>query len=173
MEKAYDPHRWHEVFVMLGGAAAALSGLLFVAASLHSDFLMRAPHWRLRVFNNTLAITAMVVEAALILIPQDRTMLGWQLIVFNLSFVFFLPVRFLVHLLRNETEIRKRRALYSIGAGLLGLWGGISLVLHFGGGMYFVLASMFLVIWLVVLNAFSLMTVSHQSGQQSENHPVA
>jgi hypothetical protein len=71
MERAYDPVQWHEVFVMIGGAAAALAGLLFVAASLHSDFLMRAPHWRLRVFNNTL-ITAMVIEAALILIPQDE-----------------------------------------------------------------------------------------------------
>jgi hypothetical protein len=34
--------------------------------------------------------------------------------------------------------------MYSIAAILLGLWGGISLVIHFGGGMYFVLASMLL-----------------------------
>ena len=161
MERAYDPVAWHEVFVMLGGAAAALAGLLFVAASLHSDFLMRATHWRLRVFNNTLVITAMVIEAALILIPQDELILGWQLIVFNL-FLLFLPVRFLVYLMRNETEIRTLRAMYSIAAILMGLWGGISLILRFGGGMYFVLASMLLVIWLVILNAFSLMTVSHQ-----------
>jgi len=161
MERAYDPVAWHEVFVMLGGAAAALAGLLFVAASLHSDFLMRATHWRLRVFNNTLVITAMVIEAALILIPQDELILGWQLIVFNL-FLLFLPVRFLVYLMRNETEIRTLRAMYSIAAILMGLWGGISLILRFGGGMYFVLASMLLVIWLVILSAFSLMTVSHQ-----------
>jgi len=161
MDRAYDPVAWHEVFVMLGGAAAALAGLLFVAASLHSDFLMRATHWRLRVFNNTLVITAMVIEAALILIPQDELILGWQLIVFNL-FLLFLPVRFLVYLMRNETEIRTLRAMYSIAAILMGLWGGISLILRFGGGMYFVLASMLLVIWLVILNAFSLMTVSHQ-----------
>ena len=30
---------WHELFLLLGGAAAALIGLLFVAASLHLDFL--------------------------------------------------------------------------------------------------------------------------------------
>lgn len=173
MDRAYDPLAWHEVFVMLGGAAAALAGLLFVAASLHSDFLMRAPHWRLRVFNNTLAITAMVIEAALILIPQDELILGWQLIAFNLFFVFFLPVRFLVHLMRNETEIRTRRAMYSIAAILLGLWGGVSLIVRFGGGMYFVLASMLLVIWLVILNAFSLMTVSHQGPTATKPARVA
>lgn len=168
MENAYDPAQWHEVFVMLGGAAAALAGLLFVAASLHSDFLMRAPHWRLRVFNNTLAITAMVIEATLTLIPQDQKILGVQLIVFNLFFIFFLPVRFLVHLIRNSTEIRIRRALYSIFALLLGVWGGVSLILQFGGGMYFVLASMLFVIWLVILNAFSLMTVSHESAPEAK-----
>src|SRR5215475_12307115 len=105
MENAYEPHLWHDAFLMLGGASAALAGLLFVAASLHSDFLMRAPHWRLRVFNNTMAITAMVIEAAIVLSPQQRNLLGWELIGFNLFFMFFLPVRFLVHLLRNETEI--------------------------------------------------------------------
>jgi hypothetical protein len=47
-----------------------------VAASLHSDFLMQAPQWRLRVFNNTMANLATVVEAALVLLPQDRIALG-------------------------------------------------------------------------------------------------
>lgn len=168
MEKAYDPHLWHEVFVMLGGAAAALAGLLFVSASLHAEFLMKAPHWRLRVFNNTMAITAMVLESALVLIPQSATALGYQLLVFNIFFLFFLPVRFLVHLIRNETEIRKWRAIYSISAMVIGALGGLSLVTHYGGGLYLTLTSVLIVIWLVILNAFSLMTVSGQAESSSK-----
>jgi uncharacterized RDD family membrane protein YckC len=63
--------------------------------------------------------------------------------------------------------------MYSIAALLLGLWGGISLIIRFGGGMYFVLASMLLVIWLVILNAFSLMTVSHQGQTATKPATVA
>lgn len=104
METAYDAHLWHDVFIMIGGAAAALTGLLFVAASLHADFLMRAPHWRMRVFNNTMGITAMIIEAAILLIPQSTFVLGYELIVFNLFFLVFLPIRFFVHLVHNETD---------------------------------------------------------------------
>jgi hypothetical protein len=32
---AYDPQPWHDAYVMLGSAAAALTGLVFVALSIH------------------------------------------------------------------------------------------------------------------------------------------
>ena len=37
MENAYHPEAWHELYVTMGGALAALTGLLFVATSLHVD----------------------------------------------------------------------------------------------------------------------------------------
>lgn len=148
---------------MVGGAAAALAGLLFVAASLHSDFLMRAPHWRLRVFGNTMGLIATIIEATLILIPQTGIALGWQVIAFNLFFLCFLPARFLIHLSRHHADIPIRRSLYAITAYLAGLWGGISLVVETGGGLYFVFGSMLFGIWLMIQNAFLVMTVSHDS----------
>jgi hypothetical protein len=35
---AYEPERWHDLFVMLGGSAGALAGLVFVGLSLHVLF---------------------------------------------------------------------------------------------------------------------------------------
>jgi hypothetical protein len=32
---AYDPERWHDAYLLLGTAAAALTGLVFVALSIH------------------------------------------------------------------------------------------------------------------------------------------
>src|SRR5881392_1977681 len=37
---AFDVERWHDFYVMTGGAAAALTGLLFVAMSLHAREIM-------------------------------------------------------------------------------------------------------------------------------------
>lgn len=34
---AYDLEVWHELYVMVGGAAGALAGLLFVAVSINLD----------------------------------------------------------------------------------------------------------------------------------------
>jgi hypothetical protein len=33
--EVYQPEQWHDFFVMVGGAAAALAGLVFVALSLN------------------------------------------------------------------------------------------------------------------------------------------
>ena len=162
MGNGFEPQLWHEAAVMIGGAAAALAGLLFVAASFHSDFLMGAPHWRLRVFGNTMGLIATIIEATLILIPQTGVALGWQVIVFNLFFLFS-PARFLIHLIRHDTDIPIRRAIYAIAGYLAGLWGGISLVIEAGGGLYFVVASMLLGLWLMTQNAFLVMTMSHDS----------
>ena len=35
MDHAYQPELWRDLYVMLGTAAAALIGLLFIATSLH------------------------------------------------------------------------------------------------------------------------------------------
>ena len=40
---SYDPQSWHELFVMSGGAAAALAGLIFVAVSLNHDDILSNP----------------------------------------------------------------------------------------------------------------------------------
>jgi len=37
----YSPEQWHDFFVMVGGGAAALTGLVVVAMSLHLDAIVR------------------------------------------------------------------------------------------------------------------------------------
>jgi hypothetical protein len=48
MNQAYHIEAWREFYVMLGGSLAALTGLLFVATSLHIGELAKVPHWRIR-----------------------------------------------------------------------------------------------------------------------------
>ncbi len=40
---AYQPQEWHDLFVAVAGAAAALGGLIFVAVSLNLDQVLQLP----------------------------------------------------------------------------------------------------------------------------------
>jgi modulator of FtsH protease len=48
LASVYRPAEWHDFFVMVGGAAAVLTGLVFVALSLNLDALLRDPMHRSR-----------------------------------------------------------------------------------------------------------------------------
>ena len=40
MSAAYDPEQWHDLFVAVAGASAALLGLLFVAVSINLERIL-------------------------------------------------------------------------------------------------------------------------------------
>ena len=52
MENVYQPELWRDAYVMLGTAAAALIGLLFVVTSLHLEEIVNNPAYRIRARNN-------------------------------------------------------------------------------------------------------------------------
>ena len=164
MINAYEPERWHELYVMLGGSLAALAGLLFVAMSIQIGVIREAKHWRTRAFGNTFALIGLLIEAALVLVPQDRVALGIELIVANLFLLLFVPVRAFIHLARLKADMPRLRLVAGIVAWLLGALGGFSLIVEAGGGMYLVTASALALIWLGILNAWSFITVGEEAG---------
>lgn len=156
---AYNPEAWHELFVMLGGSIAALTGLLFVAISIRIDHIRKAPHWRIRAFGNTFALTGLLIEASFVLMPQGRVLLGMEILIANLVLLFLVPVRAFVYLSRLGTHMPTFRLICGIVAWSLGAIGGASLIAEIGGGMYLVTFSCLGIIWLAILNAWSFMTV--------------
>jgi hypothetical protein len=64
---AYRPELWHDFFVMVGGGAAALAGLVFVAMSLNLDVIARDATHRYRAIGTLTGFTAAFVICALVL----------------------------------------------------------------------------------------------------------
>ena len=67
---------WQNFYVMVGGAAAALTGLILVAFSLHLRAILGHPLYRDRSFTSLQGLVTILVVAAAALMPQSSDALG-------------------------------------------------------------------------------------------------
>ena len=157
MSSAYHPESWHELYVTMGSALAALTGLLFVATSLHVDKVAQTPHWARRAFTNTFSLIIALIESLLVLAPQPVDWLGYELIALNLFALVVLMLPLIRSWLATVKGMPPLRLFFGTGAWLVGAAGGVGLLTQSGGGMFLVTLSCVILIWVCVWNAWSLL----------------
>jgi len=69
-----DVSAWHDFYVMAGGAAAALTGLVVVALSLHAKAIMAHALYRDRAFAAIVALMTQVFLSAAVLVPDQSSL---------------------------------------------------------------------------------------------------
>jgi hypothetical protein len=73
------PERWSNFFVMVGGGAAALAGLIFVAMSIKPEIIIRNTTHKNRAINMLTGFTAVFMACGLALIGDQRLgVLGFE-----------------------------------------------------------------------------------------------
>jgi hypothetical protein len=78
----YRPEEWHDFFIMVGGASAALTGLVFVALSLNVDVVMRDATHRHRSIGTLANFAGIFVVCALALMGgQTHVAIGAEWLV--------------------------------------------------------------------------------------------
>ena len=159
MQDIYHAEHWHEAFVVLGTASAAIAGLLIVATSVRADQLMGVPYWRLRARNSTLGMIAITIGSIFVLLPQDTHVLGIELIIGNLIGACVLPGPTIINVIRNGTAVslRIRMPVWVLFLYFLAASSGASLIAHWGGGLYLLLAAYFGILTTAVVNAYALL----------------
>jgi len=176
MEFDYRPEAWRDLFVMIGGAAGALVGLLFIVMSLHFDKVARRSDANMRVTieggrNNTYHLLTVLVEAAAVLTPQPMVLLGAELIGLNL-FGLRLPLTIIRRYLGQHITISERGGFPTrliatvIALYLTGAVGGAALALGQGWGLYLVAAACVLKMVRTVLTAWMLMFGVHHAPEE-------
>jgi hypothetical protein len=65
---------WRPFFLMVAGASASLTGLLFVALSLHAREIASQPLYRYRARLSLASLMAILVIASLVLIPRQNAL---------------------------------------------------------------------------------------------------
>ena len=75
----YRPDQWHDFFIMVGGGAAVLTGLVFVAMSLNVNVITQDATHRYRAIGTLTGITAAFVICSLALMGgQDHYAVGLE-----------------------------------------------------------------------------------------------
>ncbi len=68
----YRPDQWHGFLVMVGGGAAALTGLVFVALSLNLESIAKDATHRYRAIGTLAGFTAAFIVCALVLMGNQN-----------------------------------------------------------------------------------------------------
>jgi len=156
---AYDPQAWHDAYLMLGGAGAVLTGLVFVALSIHLRAI-RADRFQLwRGHYLTFGLIYLTVVAALVLIPgQGDNALGIELLVGGVvgAVVTGVPLVRMTSNVRLTLGFRARVVSVALAIAL-NLTAGVSLIARRGGGLYFLIAALLLALVTNVSGAWALL----------------
>jgi hypothetical protein len=159
--RGYDLAAWEPFFSVMIAAAAALTGLLFVAVSLNLDRILKGGKFLPTRAAETLATLLLVVAAsAFTLIPQSTRLVGLEILI--------IVVPMLVVTVRSQLAQRRRNRndplLWTISrmasTGLATIpctIAGLSLATGWGGGLYWLAPTALLGIIGAVYNAWVLL----------------
>ena len=138
----YEPHAWSEFGVATVGAAAALSGLLFVALSINIQRILAIPKLPDRAAGNLVMFVVPLVLGTWVLIPgQPRSLLGLELLATGL-----LGCGLMLWLHRPSNRVGQEARVYwlvgstipSAVVGGLATAAGATLIAGHGGGLYWI-----------------------------------
>ena len=124
-----DAAEWQNFYVMMGSANAALTGLVFVALSIHLRAVLEHPLLKPRAVIALTVLATQIVIAAIVLTPQSPNLMGIEIFALNASFL-------VVELRQRRSIVVNQASLISFAIRLLYLYSAVSLFLGVGGGFY-------------------------------------
>jgi hypothetical protein len=156
---AYRPDQWHDFFVMVGGGAVVLTGLVFVALSLNVNVVTDDATHRYRAIDTLTAMTGIFVICAFALMGgQDLRAVGIEwFVVAAISIAVYLHGY--VQVVRRGgsiTWLRRRRVIVAAVLYLTQLVGAALLVADQIAGLYVAAVAMVAALTLMISGAWLL-----------------
>jgi modulator of FtsH protease len=159
---AYSSEHWTDLFVAGAGAAAALTGLVFVAVSINIERILRLEGAPERAFQTILVLLGVVVVSIFGLVPgQSRVALGLELTAESVLCLAGIAVLFRPGVraegASDEPSHLASRLALSVPGVLLLVVGGASMIADGGGGLYWTMAGVVVSLVGGVINAWVLL----------------
>ena len=146
-----EPAAWSDFYVMMGGANAALTGLVFVALSIHLREVLDHPLLRPRAVIALTVLTTQIVIAAIVLVPQSSQLIGLEIFAVNAAFLA-VDIR-----QRVSGPITRTRVL-SLLIRAAYIYASASLMLGIGGGFYMLALVVVITLGRTMASAWALLT---------------
>ena len=137
----YDAAAWHDYFLMVGGGAAALTGLVFVAMSIHLDSIALNAAHRHRARTVLTGLTAVFIRCALVLMAgQSGQAVALELIVvlIGVEIVLYRSIRQALLASSAADPALLWRTIGSFSCLVIEQAGALALFLGNAGGLYVV-----------------------------------
>jgi hypothetical protein len=151
MPSSNDPAAWQNFFLMMGTANATITGLLFVALSIHLREVLEHPRLKPRAVIALVVLTTQIVISAIVLVPQAREPMGLEILVLNGVFLYLD--------LRNRVQTTiNQAALLSLAIRLAYGFSAISLIVGVGGGFYVLALVLVLTLGRTMASCWALLT---------------
>jgi modulator of FtsH protease len=147
----YAPDPWHDFFLAAAGAAAALTGLLFVALSLHMRYIASERRYRNMARGSLIGLVMVLVQGLIALVREPAWWTGAEVAVIALLYLVLEGGYEFLTFRRAQWKVA-RGTLVRSGIGqllaLVGVVGGLGLVFQAGPGLYAVaFISIVIVVW--------------------------
>jgi hypothetical protein len=158
---AHDPRGWAEFAVAVAGAAAVLTGLIFVAVSINLERILAVRGLPGRAGESVGMFLGVLVLSLFILVPgQSERALGWEITVAGVIYLVGLLAILapgVTARTRQPASWKVTRVVAAVAASLPAVICGVSLLTGDGGGLYW-LVPCFLVSFVVGIgNAWVLL----------------
>jgi hypothetical protein len=156
----YQPAEWHDFFVVTGGGAAALAGLVFVAMSINLDVVAPNSTHRGRAINMLTGFTAAFAICALALMGgQSHQAVGTEwLVVATVALVIYV-LNYVQAAKRGgiTAELRPDRLAAGVTCYAAQIVGAVFLILGYVAGLYVAAVALIVLFALVISGAWLLL----------------
>ena len=167
----YRPDQWHDFFVTVGGGAAALTGLVFVAMSLNLGVIAQDATHRYRAIGTLVGFTAVFVICASALMGDLNHVgvgIGWAILAGAAGIVYVYGYVQAMRTGASAVGLGGIRLVIGTAGYLAEIAGGLVLVAGYTAGLYVAAAAMVLLLAFMISGAWLL--IVGVSDPQSESH---
>ena len=169
----YRPDQWHDYFITVGGASAALTGLVFVALSLNVSVIAHDPTHRYRAIGTLSGFTAIFVICGLGLMGgQDHRAVGLEWLIVSAVAAVVYVYGYIQAIRRGESSVglRSYRLVGGTGLHVVEIVGAALLLSGYLACLYLAAISMISLLAFMISGAWLLIIGVSEPRPRGRNH---